>query len=287
MTIIIDGKKIAESKQEILRGKILSFPSKPSFAIILVGQNPSSIIYVNNKIKSAFQIGIDAKLISLPSTITTEELTSKIHELNNDDKINGIIVQLPLPDHIDNYQIINSISPYKDIDGFHPLNVGLLYSGKDPLFTPCTPLGILELIQNYYNNFAEKISSKHAVIVGRSNIVGRPLASLLLKNDLTVTICHSKTNNLKSLTKQADIIICASGQMLAFDSNYFSKDSVVIDVGIARTEEGKIVGDVLFDNVFGNIAGITKVPGGVGPMTIVCLMENIVKSYEKQINILK
>jgi methylenetetrahydrofolate dehydrogenase (NADP+)/methenyltetrahydrofolate cyclohydrolase len=283
MTIIIDGKKIAEAKLHKLKSKISQFPSKPRLAIILVGDNPSSLIYVNNKIKAAIDVGIDANLISLPDDISTQELVSKIEELNCDKSVNGIIVQLPLPNHIDNSDIINSINPDKDVDGFHPRNVGLLYSGKKPLFTPCTPLGILGLIENYYNSQNLKIEAAHAVIVGRSNIVGRPLASLLLKNDLTVTICHSKTKNLKSLTSQADIVICASGQMLAFGSDYFSKNSIIIDVGITRTIEGKIVGDVLFDDVFGHVAAMTKVPGGVGPMTVVCLLENIVESYERNL----
>lgn len=275
MTIIIDGKSLANQKLDILKAEVSKLTIKPCIAIILVGDNPASKIYVENKAKAASSIGIEARIIRMTADIAEANLLEKITECNNDKSVSGIIVQLPLPDHIQNNTIISSIAPKKDVDGFHPTNVGMLYSGQDPFFIPCTPLGILELIQSQFAS----LEGLHAAIIGRSNIVGKPLASLLLKHNLTVTICHSKTKDLASITKEADIVITASGQTLSFGREYFSEKSVIIDVGINRTPEGKIAGDVKFDDVFSHVKAITKVPGGVGPMTIANLLSNTLKAF--------
>ncbi len=271
MTQIISGKSIANQILQELKLKISHLKTKPCLAIILVGENPSSKIYVAGKIKAATEIGIKADLHKFENTLTEQELLSKIAELNSDKNVNGIIVQMPLPPHIDNAKIIQALDPKKDVDGFHPINVGLLYSGLDPYFIPCTPLGVLDILKTQFGS----LEGLHAVIIGRSNIVGKPLASLLLKNDLTVTICHSKTKDLASITRLADVVICAAGQTESLGKEYFSENSVVIDVGINRTTEGKIAGDVRFDEVFDYVKAITPVPGGVGPMTIANLMKNI------------
>lgn len=277
MTFIINGKETSEKKLAKLRVEIENFPSQPGLAIIIVGENPASRIYVRNKIKIAEEIGIYTRLIELPMDISPLDLISNISLLNNDSTIHGIIVQLPLPEHINNFEIISAISISKDIDGFHPLNVGMLYSGWEPLFAPCTPLGIIELLTDYFGT----IAGLDVVVIGRSNIVGRPLASLLLKEDATVTICHSKTQNLKKYTGSADIVISASGKVLAFGREYFSEKSVIIDVGIGRSKDGTIAGDIVFDDVNGFVRATTKVPGGVGPMTISCLMQNLVTAYRR------
>jgi len=275
MTEIIDGKSLAKQKLDSLRAEISKLAIKPCVAIILVGDNPASKIYVENKAKAAAEIDIEARIIRFPAAITEASLLNEISECNNDKSVSGIIVQLPLPDHIQNTNIIASIDPKKDVDGFHPINVGMLYSGQEPFFIPCTPLGILQLIQSQFEN----LEGLHVAIIGRSNIVGKPLASLLLKHDLTVTICHSKTKDLASITKRADIVVTASGQTLSYGREYFSEKSVIIDVGINRTQEGKIAGDVRFEEVFGYVKAITKVPGGVGPMTIANLLANTLKAY--------
>ena len=274
MTKIIDGKALAQKKIALLASKIQALDKKPCLSIILVGTNEASQIYVNNKIKKAKEIGIEVKLIKLSESISGSELLSHIEICNKNNDVNGIIVQLPLPSHIDNRNIISAIDPSKDVDGFHQINIGMLYSGQEPFFVPCTPLGILDIIKD---NFIE-LSSLHAVIIGRSNIVGRPLASLLLKHDLTVTICHSKTKNLSELTKKADIVISATGQIESLGKEYFSPHSFVIDVGINRKKDGKITGDVKFDELNGFIKALTPVPGGVGPLTIANLMSNTLKA---------
>ncbi len=274
MSKIINGKLIASKKLELISRQIKEHKKAPTLAIILVGDDPASSIYVKNKIKTAQEVGININLINLNSSITQHELLEIIKNCNKDADINGIIVQLPLPKHINNEEILSTIDPKKDVDGFHPINIGMLYSGQEPFFIPCTPLGVLDIIKD---NF-EKLAGFHAVIIGRSNIVGRPLASLLLKNDLTVTICHSKTKNLSSLTKNADIVISATGQIYSLGKEYFSPNSVVIDVGINRTKEGKIAGDVRFDEISDYVKAITPVPGGVGPLTVANLMANTLKA---------
>lgn len=280
MNNVIDGKALAnkilnELKLEIqkLRGKI---EVSPKLAIVLVGDNPASIIYVNNKIKNAQKIGIDTLLLNLPITVTTKDLIAKINELNLDQNISGIIVQLPLPSSINKNRILSAVIPSKDVDGFHPLNVGYLHSGINEGFVPCTALGCLEVIKKYEPN----LSGKNVVVVGRSNIVGKPLSALLLKENCSVTICHSKSENLSSITSRADIIVAAIGSPLKLTSEYFKNDAIVIDVGINRISNNKIAGDVDFENVKSKVKYITPVPGGIGPMTIAFLLKNTLKAFK-------
>ncbi|MGC0371581.1 MAG: hypothetical protein DGJ47_000270 [Rickettsiaceae bacterium] len=274
---IIDGKKISKLMLQDLKSKndaYLAAGNKAAcLAIIMVGNNPASEVYIKNKRKAAAVVGIESRLIHLSEKISEEELLEQIQLLNNDAEVSGIIVQLPIPDHIDKNKVINTINPNKDVDGFHPLNVGKLYSPENNNFVPCTALGCLRLIKSCVNN----LSGKQVVMIGRSSIVGRPLAALLLKEDCTITICHSKTKNLQSLTKQADIVISAIGRPQYLTKDYFSKHAIVIDVGISKIKFGdkhKLVGDVDFENVRSNVAHITPVPGGVGPMTVAYLLIN-------------
>ena len=279
MNKIIDGRALANEILDKLKLEIQQLKSKiteiPKLAIILVGNNPASTIYIKNKIKNAQKVGIDTLLLNLPINITTKDLIAKINQLNLDQKISGIIVQLPLPEAVDKNKILAAVSPYKDVDGFHPLNVGYLHSGINEGFVPCTALGCLEVIRKYEPN----LSGKNAVIVGRSNIVGKPLAALLLKEDCTVTICHSKSQNLSSITSKADIVVAAIGSPLKLTTEYFKNDAIVIDVGINRINDNKIVGDVDFENV--EVKYITPVPGGIGPMTIAFLLKNTVKAFKQ------
>jgi len=277
---IIDGKSLANEILADLKLEIQELKDKtktsPKLAIVLVGDNPASIIYVRNKIKNAHKIGIDTLLVNLSTTIHTDDLISKINWLNLNSEISGIIVQLPLPESIDKDKILSAILPYKDIDGFHPLNVGYLHSGINEGFVPCTALGCLEVIKKHEKN----LSGKNVVIVGRSNIVGKPLSALLLKEDCSVTICHSKTQNLSSITSKADIVVAAIGSPLKLTTEYFNPESIVIDVGINRINGNKIIGDVDFENVKSKIKYITPVPGGIGPMTIAFLLKNTVKAFK-------
>ncbi|MDX1923873.1 MAG: bifunctional 5,10-methylenetetrahydrofolate dehydrogenase/5,10-methenyltetrahydrofolate cyclohydrolase [Rickettsiaceae bacterium] len=277
MTKIIDGKLLASRILDSLKDHVQSLKTKPSLAIVLASPSSASRIYVNNKIKAAQNIGIKTRLIELKEDVEQRELIKIIQYLNGDSRISGIIAQLPLYNKLDSFEIIETIDPSKDVDGLTTRNIGLLYSGRDPLFIPCTPLGIYKILEEEYGN----LRGLSAVIIGRSNIVGRPLASLLLKNDVTVTICHSKSKNTISVAKNADIVVTASGRHLMFGREYFSPNSVVIDVGINKTAEGKIVGDVRFEEVSSYVRAITKVPGGVGPMTIACLMQNVVKAHKE------
>ncbi|MGX6960643.1 MAG: bifunctional methylenetetrahydrofolate dehydrogenase/methenyltetrahydrofolate cyclohydrolase FolD [Rickettsia endosymbiont of Pentastiridius leporinus] len=285
MNNIIDGKTIANKILNDLKIEIQTLKDKskivPKLAILLVGDNPASLIYIKNKIKNANKVGIDTLSVNLSSAITTNDLITKIDELNRDQEISGIIVQLPLPDSIDKNKILSAISPSKDVDGFHPLNVGYLNSGIDLGFVPCTALGCLEVIKKHEPN----LSGKNAVIVGRSNIVGKPLSSLLLKEDYTVTICHSKSRNLSSITSKAEIVVAAIGSPLKLTSEYFQNDAIVIDVGINRINGNKIVGDVDFENVKSKVKYITPVPGGIGPMTIAFLLKNTVKAFKIQLGL--
>ncbi len=278
MTKIISGKALADNILDKLKYQVESLFHTPCFAIILASPSDASRIYVNNKIKAAQKIGINPVLIECDMSISTNEVKAKIQELNIRDDVAGIIVQLPVYEHLDSLQIIDSIDPSKDVDGLHPLNVGMLYSGREPLFIPCTPLGIYRILCEEFQD----LSGLSAVIIGRSNIVGRPLASLLLQKNVTVTLCHSYTKHIKDFTQKSDIIICASGKMLMFGSEYFSANSVIIDVGISKTSDGKVVGDVVLDEVYGKARAITKVPGGVGPMTIACLLSNVVSSTQRR-----
>lgn len=280
--MIIDGKKIAENLRIKLKKEIEQLPAsqiRPGLTVILIGDDLASQIYVRNKKKFAQEVGIRSKILKFDTTITEQNLISEIHKLNNDTSVHGILVQLPLPYHINSRKIISEIDPGKDVDGFHPVNVGNLSAGNEAL-VPCTPYGCYLLLKEVVSN----LSGLHAVIIGRSNINGKPMAQLLLKEDCTVTIAHSKTKNLKQLCLTADILVAAVGKAHMVKSDWVKSDCVVIDVGINRLEENgnkKIVGDVDFENIKNKVKAITPVPGGVGPMTISCLLNNTLKAYKK------
>jgi methylenetetrahydrofolate dehydrogenase (NADP+)/methenyltetrahydrofolate cyclohydrolase len=276
MAIILDGKALRDKILQDLKVKIDSYEVKPSLAVILVGNNPASQIYVNNKHKIAQKIGIKSEIINYPTDITEETLLNKIDELNNNPDIDAILVQLPLPEHISKDKVINSISADKDVDGFTPYNFGKLFSGEIPTVYPCTPKGILLMLDEY--NI--ELDGKHAVVVGRSSIVGRPLSQMLLNRNATVTICHSHTKNLSQITKTADILISAVGKNI-IKGEMLKSDCVVIDVGIFKDEYGKTRGDVDFETSSKIAAYISPVPGGVGPMTIASLMLNTVELFKK------
>ncbi len=275
MAIIIDGKSVADKITEQLKQKLSQLQDKPHLAVIQIGNNAASTIYVNLKKKKAEEIGIKSTVINLDENIEEKELIRIIQELNKDNSIHAILVQLPLPKHINENKIIKTISAQKDVDGFTAQNTGDLLNGIKPKAYPCTPKGVLKLLKEY--NI--EIQGKHAVIVGRSNIVGKPLAIMLLNEHATVTICHSKTKNLQEITKQADILISAVGKKIIF-KDMVKPDSVVIDVGIFKDENGKTTGDVDFENVKDIASYITPVPKGVGPMTIACLMENTIELFK-------
>lgn len=272
MAIILDGKMLRDKIFESLKAKLDKMEQKPTLAVILVGENPASQIYVRNKKKTAEKLGINSLAIEYPSDISEEELLNKIKELNSDEKVTAILVQLPLPAHINKNRIIDAILPQKDVDGLTPYNLGKLFSGEEPFVYPCTPKGILLLLDEY--NI--KLEGKNIVVVGRSNLVGKPVAQMLLKRNATVTMCHSHTQNLSEITKTADIIVSAVGKKV-IGEKMLKSDCVVIDVGIFRDENGKISGDVDFENVSKTAAYISPVPGGVGPMTIASLMLNTVE----------
>ena len=277
--MIIDGKKIAETLRQKLKKEIVeiksSFKSAPGLTVILVGEDPASKIYVRNKEKFSKEIGINSEVIKYPENIEEKEVLSKIIELNKNKKVSGILVQLPLPKHINKQKVIETILPEKDVDGFHPINVGNLSSGYDSKI-PCTPLGCLILLKEVEKN----LSGKHAVVIGRSNLNGKPMAQLLLKENCTVTITHSKTKDLKSQCNKADIIIAAVGKPKLVKGDWVKKNAIVIDVGINKTTDG-IVGDVDFNEVSKVAKAITPVPGGVGPMTIACLLRNTVECFKR------
>ena len=277
--MIIDGKKIAEGLRAKLKKKIREFKSNlkiaPGLSVILVGEDPASQIYVKNKIKYSKEIGIDSEVIRYPENIQEKIVLDKIIELNKNQKVSGILVQLPLPQHINKQKVIETILPEKDVDGFHPINVGNLSSGYDSKI-PCTPLGCLILLKEVEKN----LSGKHVVIIGRSNLNGKPMAQLLLRENCTVTITHSKTKDLKSECNKADIIIAAVGKPKLVKGDWVKKNAIVIDVGINKTING-IVGDVDFDEVAKIAKAVTPVPGGVGPMTIACLLSNTVECFKR------
>lgn len=276
MAIILDGKMLRDKIFESLKAKLDKMQQKPTLAVILVGENPASQIYVRNKKKTAEKLGINSLSIEYPSDISEEELLNKIKELNSDEKVTAILVQLPLPAHINKNRIIDAILPQKDVDGLTTYNLGKLFSGEEPYVYPCTPKGILLLLDEY--NI--KLEGKNIVVVGRSNLVGKPVAQMLLKRNATVTMCHSHTKNLSEITKTADIIVSAVGKKV-IGEKMLKSDCVVIDVGIFRDENGKISGDVDFENVSKTAAYISPVPGGVGPMTIASLMLNTVELARK------
>ena len=277
--MIIDGKKIAETLRQKLKKEIIeiksSFKSVPGLTVILIGEDPASKIYVRNKEKFSKEIGINSEVIKYPENIEEKEVLSKIIELNKNKKVSGILVQLPLPKHINKQKVIETILPEKDVDGFHPINVGNLSSGYNSK-VPCTPLGCLLLVKEVEKN----LSGKHAVVIGRSNLNGKPMAQLLLKENCTVTITHSKTKDLKSECNKADIIVAAVGKPLLVKGDWVKKNAIVIDVGINKTAKG-IVGDVDFNEVSKVAKAITPVPGGVGPMTIACLLSNTVECFKR------
>jgi len=277
--MIIDGKKIAEKLRVELKKKIIEFKatykSVPGLTVILIGEDPASKIYVKNKQKYAKDIGINSEVIKYPDSIDEKTVLEKISELNKDKKISGILVQLPLPKHINKKKIIDAILPDKDVDGFHPVNVGNLSSGYESK-VPCTPLGCYLLLRKVEKD----LKGKHAVIIGRSNLNGKPMAQLLLKENCTVTITHSKTKDLKNECKRADIIIAAVGQPKLVKGDWVKKGAIVIDVGINKTENG-LEGDVDFKEVSKVAQAITPVPGGVGPMTIACLLSNTIECFKR------
>lgn len=276
MSTILDGKLLAQKIREKLKKDVDKLKASgiiPKLAVIMVGDNPSSKIYVKNKSKACNEVGIAFEEFLLDETIKMEELLNLINNLNERKDIHGILLQSPIPKNLDIDLAFRTISPNKDVDGFHPINVGNLCLNK-PKFISCTPLGVMKILEEY--NI--EIEGKHAVIIGRSNIVGKPMAQCLLNKNATITICHSKTKNLKDITKTADILVCAIGSPKFVKKNMVKKDVVVIDVGINRLDNGKIVGDVDFDEVSKKASYITKVPGGVGPMTIAMLLNNVVKA---------
>ena len=277
--ILIDGKKAAADLREELKKEVLDLKKKynkvPGLTVILIGEFAPSQIYVRNKEKSANEVGLKSDVIKYPDTVKEKEILDKIEELNLDNTVSGILVQLPLPKHIDKQKVINKINPSKDVDGFHPINVGNLSSGYESSI-PCTPLGCYLLIKKIDLN----LSGKKAVIIGRSNLNGKPMAQLLLKENCTVTITHSKTKNLKTECLEADIVVAAVGIPELVKGDWIKKDSIVIDVGINKTEKG-IVGDVAFDEVSKKAKALTPVPGGVGPMTIACLLKNTIDCFKR------
>jgi len=275
--MIIDGKKEAQLLRDEIKKEIESIKSKnnevPGLTVILIGDFAPSQIYVKNKQKNAKEVGINSEVVRYPKDVSEKEVLKKIIELNENDAVSGILVQLPLPPQVNKEKIINAINPLKDVDGFHPINVGNLSSGYNAT-VPCTPLGCLLLIKKIEPN----LSGKHAVIIGRSNLNGKPMAQLLLKENCTVTIVHSKTKDLKTECLKADILVAAVGVPNLVKSDWVKKDSIVIDVGINKVAD-KIVGDVEYDTVKEKVRAITPVPGGVGPMTIACLLKNTLECF--------
>lgn len=278
MTVIMDGKALRDKLLAELKLKVDKFKIKPSLVVILVGEDPASQIYVNNKKKTAEKLGINSEIINYPADISEDVLLDKINDLNKDEAVTGILVQLPLPKHIDKFKVINAISPEKDVDGFTPENFGKLFAGEEPYVYPCTPKGILLLLDEY--NI--ELDGRHVVIVGRSNIVGKPLSQMMLSRNATVTVCHNHTQNLSDITKTADIVVSAAGEKI-IEEKMLKSGCVVVDVGIFKDENGKTRGDVDFDNVSHKTSFITPVPGGVGPMTIASLMLNTVELFEKNL----
>lgn len=278
MSKIIDGKKIAKNIRMELKEEITKLKNEgraPGLTVVMVGNNPASETYVSMKEKAAEEIGINSKLIKKEESISEEALLKLIDQLNNDNSVDGILVQLPLPDHIDEKKVIESIKADKDVDGFHPINTGRLFSGQEDVlrYEACTPLGIIRLLERE----GIEIDGKNATVVGRSNIVGKPIAHLLLERHATVTICHSHTKDLKAEIKRADIVVAAVGRPEMITGDMIKEGAVVIDVGINRVD-GKLLGDVEFETAKKVVSKITPVPGGVGPMTIAMLMENTVKA---------
>lgn len=280
MAVIIDGKALSVKIKNNMKAKVEELKSSginPCLAVIIVGDNPASRVYVNNKKKSCEELGIKSLEFALSAETTEEELLKIIDELNKDEDVDGILCQLPLPSHICEKNVINSISPEKDVDAFHPENVGHIMIG-DYTFLPCTPAGVMEMLKEYEID----VAGKNCVVVGRSNIVGKPMTMLLLKENATVTVCHSRTKDLTSFTREADVLVSAVGKPGLITADMVKDGAVVIDVAINRLENGKLCGDVDFENVKEKASYITPVPGGVGPMTIATLMKNTVTAAESR-----
>lgn len=285
---LLDGKKVSstisqklQTEVELLKGKDI----KPQLTIILVGDDPASLSYIKAKRKASELIGIATNFLNFrPEEMTTEKLIHIIQELNHDPKVTGILVQLPLPSHLAAPEIMKSIDPQKDVDGFTAYNLGKMFIGKEfELLAPCTPLGVIRILEHY----KIPVEGKEVVVVGSSNLVGKPLAAMLINRKATVTVCHSKTKDLASHTKRAEILIVAVGKAKLITAEMVKDGAVVLDVGTNRGEDGKLVGDVDFDEVSKKVSAITPVPGGCGPMTVACLMENVVKAAQKQHQLLK
>ena len=283
MAMIIDGKAVSAATREAIKNEVAELKEKgvtPGLAVIIVGDDPASRVYVNNKKKACAELGMLSEEYALPAETTNEELLGLINELNGRKDINGILCQLPLPRHLDEKAVINAIAPEKDVDAFHPVNVGGIMTG-DYSFLPCTPAGVMQMLKHYDIQTA----GKHCVVIGRSNIVGKPMAMLMLHANATVTICHSRTENLAEECKRADILIAAVGKPKFVTPDMVKEGAVVIDVGMDRDENGKLCGDVDFDAVEPICGAISPVPGGVGPMTISMLMRNTLTAAKLQNNL--
>ena len=282
MAELIDGKLVSAKIREKIAYDVAEFKKEfnktPGLAVIIVGENPASLVYVRNKHKACVEAGMNSIEVKLPEETSEEELLSKINELNNDSSVHGILVQLPLPKHIDETRVLNSILPCKDVDAFHPVNVGKIMIGNYNLL-PCTPAGVMDLL-DYYN---VELSGKRAVVIGRSNIVGKPMALLLLERNATVTVCHSRTKDISEYTKCADVIVVAVGKPCFLKGDMVKQGAVVVDVGINRLDNGKLCGDADFESLQNIASLITPVPGGVGPMTITTLLKNTLSAAKEQV----
>ena len=279
MATIMDGKALSLKLKEQMKQRIAQLKQQginPKLVVVLVLDNSASQVYVRNKHKSCGEVGIESEVITMPEQTTQQELLEVVERLNQDETVDGILVQLPLPKQIDEKTVLRSILPEKDVDGFHPVNVGLLSIG-DECFAPATPSGIIAMFQEY----GIDIAGKNCVVIGRSNIVGKPMAALLLKNNATVTICHSKTEDLASYTRRADVVIVATGRRHTLTAEMVKEGAVVVDVGMNRNEQGKLCGDVDYEEVKEKASFITPVPGGVGPMTITELLENTIQAAQR------
>ncbi|MGE4318308.1 MAG: bifunctional methylenetetrahydrofolate dehydrogenase/methenyltetrahydrofolate cyclohydrolase FolD [Deferribacterales bacterium] len=278
MATVMDGKALSQKVRAQLKLKVDEYKAKysrvPGLAVILVGEDPASQVYVRMKNKNCEEAGYKSIVNRMPDTTTTEELLAVVEQYNSDDTINGILVQLPLPKQIDEHKVLYAIKPEKDVDGFHPFNVGLMNIGEETLY-PCTPYGCMKFLEEY----GIDTTGKNAVVIGRSNIVGKPMASLLLKANCTVTICHSKTKNMQEICRQADILVAAIGKPEFVTADFVKEGAVILDVGINRVDD-KLVGDVAYEEVSKKASCITPVPGGVGPMTIAMLLANTMKAFE-------
>jgi methylenetetrahydrofolate dehydrogenase (NADP+)/methenyltetrahydrofolate cyclohydrolase len=276
MVVILDGEKVSNEIMEKVKQEVSSLDRNPGLAVILIGNDPASEVYVSIKSKRCKEVGMESYKYELNEDVSEEDVLKLIDELNKNDKVHGILVQMPIPNHISRNKVMNAVIPSKDVDGFNPINIGKLILDEGKLY-PCTPLGIIKLL-DYYNI---ELSGKEAVVIGNSVVVGNPIAQMLLKKGATVTVCHKKTKDLGMYTLKADIIVSAVGKRNLITKDMVKEGAVIIDVGIVR-EEGKIYGDVDFENVQGKCSFITPVPGGVGPMTVACLLENTLNAYKIQ-----